>query len=136
MSSPYLGLDIGLHHTGTALSESGLVARPLEVIESKPPHQHALFKRIGELVREHDVRTLVIGMPYTADGDPTDQSEKTAKLVEQIREELGQQGFEPDIVLANEIGSSQDGQHQYPGLDDHLSAATLILQDYLDAAHA
>lgn len=133
MTGPYLGLDLGLRHTGVALSESGMIARPLEVVETEGPHQHALYRRVVELVREHEVGTLVLGVPYTSAGAPTAQSERTEALIAQLQAELEKAGLAPELVIANEIGSSQDGAQRYPGLDDHQAAATLILQEYLDS---
>jgi len=132
-NAPYLGLDIGLKRTGIAISESGLVARPLEIIENAYPHLHHLYQRVIELVKEYDVQTLVIGIPYTSDGDPTAQSERANTISDHIGEELTKAGLSPEIVPANEIGTTQDGEHLYPGLANDLAAATLILQEYLDS---
>jgi len=136
MTSPYLGLDIGLRHTGIALSESGLVAQPLEVVEADGPHQQALVRRVVDLVREHEIATLVMGIPYTSEGGVTAQAEKTEAVIDQIEAALHAAGLRPEIVRANEIGTSQDGKRLYPGISDHLAAATLILQEYLDGIGA
>lgn len=127
-----MGLDIGLKRTGIAISESGLVARPLEIVENNYPHLHQLYQRIVQLVREYDIATLVIGIPYTSSGDPTAQSERAGLISDTIAEELLKADLHPEIVPSNEIGTTQDGEQLYPGLENDLAAATLILQEYLD----
>lgn len=132
MSSPYLGIDIGLKRTGLAISESGLIARPLEIVETDYPHLQRIPVRITELVKEYAVQTLVVGMPYTSEGEPTSQSLKAQEILTKITDALTKESLHPTIVSANEIGSTQDGNQLYPGLADDLAAATLILQEYLD----
>jgi RNase H-fold protein (predicted Holliday junction resolvase) len=132
MPAPYLCLDVGLKRTGVALSESGILARPLRVIEVNYPHIDTLLAEAVKLVQEFEVATIIIGMPNAANNAPTRQSGVVEKIVNSLREALDGAGTQPEIVEYNEFGSTQLAQYQYPDLDDNIAAATLLLQEYLD----
>lgn len=132
MTSPLLALDIGLKRTGVALSESGLIAQPLGVIEWQPPHAHTLIKEILDYLRQYDVQTLVVGVPFTQDEQLTSQALKTEHLITQLEEEIQSQKLTVYVVRVNEFSSTQDGLQNYPGVDKDAAAATLMLQDYLE----
>src|ERR1044072_2683819 len=132
MNKPLLALDIGLKRTGVALSESGLIAQPLGVIEWQLPHAQNLIKPILEYIREYDIRTLVIGIPFTQDEQLTTQALKTEHIVSQLEEELKKEKLAVEIARVNEFSSTQDGLAAYPGTDKDAAAATLLLQDYLE----
>lgn len=132
MNSPLLGLDIGFKRTGVALSESGLLARPLTTLEAKPPHMHGIVQDIISLVKEHEAVTLVIGMPYREDDAPTEQSLKVDQVVTQLEDRLRETGLTVEIVRMNEFHSTRDAALLFPRDDPDAAAAALILQSYLD----
>ncbi|MFO0891512.1 MAG: Holliday junction resolvase RuvX [Isosphaeraceae bacterium] len=62
-----LGLDFGLRRVGAAISDPGRsIASPLELYERRDPTQDA--RHYASLVREHDVRRIVIGLPVHTTG--------------------------------------------------------------------
>ncbi|MFQ5991502.1 MAG: Holliday junction resolvase RuvX [Nitrospiraceae bacterium] len=62
-----LALDPGTKRIGVALSdELGWTAQPLETYERRSAE--ADMKYIQQLVREHDVREVVVGLPIRMDG--------------------------------------------------------------------
>lgn len=62
-----LGLDVGHRRIGVALSdELGWTARALTVIDHDD--SDTAIEAIAELVVEHDVHTVVIGLPRRTDG--------------------------------------------------------------------
>lgn len=129
MSGPYLGLDIGLKRTGTSLSESGITARPLKIVESAYPHLEPLYKGIISLCTLHSPTTLIIGLPNHADGSQSPQAHRVIEISEELQRRL------PAVAVAywDEHGSTKAAKKEYPDLDDNLGAATLILQEYLDS---
>ena len=133
MNSPLLGLDIGLHRTGVALSESGLLAQPTTVIEWNPAQLATHTDAIIKLVRQHEIQTLVIGLPLNEDGSPTPQSEKTEVVIAALRAGLAEAGIGVTIDTINEFQSSQDGELRFPGVERDAAAAAVILQEYLEA---
>ena len=62
-----LGLDFGLRRVGGAISDPGrTIASPLEVYERRDARQDARHYR--ELVREHEVDRIVVGLPVHTTG--------------------------------------------------------------------
>ena len=132
MSSPLLGLDIGLKRTGVALSESGIVAQPLTVIEAKPPHMENVISEIVALVSEYEVRTVVAGLPYTSEDGATAQALKVEQILTRLEEALAKLPDPPVIVRANEFHSSLDARERFPNDPIDSAAAAIILQSHLD----
>lgn len=134
MNSPLLGLDIGLKRTGVAISESGLLAKPLTMIEAKPPHMAQAINQIVALTKEHEIKTLVIGVPYTQDEALTGQALKVEQIIIQLEEALRaskQDGTQ--LVRVNEFGSSQEAARRFPKDQLDSASAAVILQEYLDS---
>jgi len=79
-----LALDYGSVRTGVAVSDpSGTIARPVEVVEqaSSP----AGLARIAELVREHGVDRIVVGLPVTLTGQLGAQAAETERFIAALR---------------------------------------------------
>ena len=72
-----LGLDLGTKRIGVAVSDSeGLLATPIEVIfRQKDARQDYLA--VVELVKEWEVNVVVVGMPYSLDGQEGPMAQKT-----------------------------------------------------------
>jgi putative Holliday junction resolvase len=132
MNSPMLGLDIGLRRTGVALSESGLIAEPLKTIEWHLPHAHTLITEIIELIRQYQVRTVVVGIPYGEHDEVTSQAFKTTGIIQQLEAAIKRENLTAQVVHNNEYNSSQDADALFPGVERDAAAAALILQDYLE----
>jgi putative transcription antitermination factor YqgF len=136
MNSPLLGLDIGLKRTGVALSESGIIAQPLTVIEASPPHMGNVVTEVCRLIQEYGIRTLAVGLPYTAEDGVTAQSLKVEGILTQLEEALAELPEPPDVIRINEFASSLDAKEQYPHDPIDSAAAAIILQSYLDENQA
>ncbi len=73
-----LALDYGRARTGVAVSDpTGTVARPVEVVEQAA--SRAGLQRLAELVREHGVELVVVGLPLTMRGERGEQAEATER---------------------------------------------------------
>ena len=60
-----LGIDLGESRIGLALSDDlGMMAHPLETV----PAKENPLARIVELVRQHNIQTIVLGLPRNMDG--------------------------------------------------------------------
>src|SRR5690606_37179380 len=129
MSSPLLGHDIGLRRTGVALSESGLLAQPLTTLEWSYPHISSLAAQVNELVRRHEIKTVVAGLPFLEDEQDTDQARTTQTILDQL-----EAACDPAVtfVTINEFHSSRDAAALFPDTDRDAAAAAVILQDYLE----
>lgn len=82
-----LALDYGAARTGVAISDaSGSIARPLEVVERAG--SPAGLERIGALVREHDAKRVVVGLPLTLKGEHGSQARETGGFVRALEAAL------------------------------------------------
>lgn len=71
----WLGLDLGNVRIGVALSDSlGLTAQPLTVLQSQGTQQDLIT--IGQLVDEHQVSQVIVGLPINMDGTESKQTQK------------------------------------------------------------
>lgn len=85
-----LALDYGAARIGVAITdESGMLAQPLECIETPRKRRAAGLARVLELVREHDVGCIVIGLPLHMDGRAGEQAERTRAFAEQVAKHSG-----------------------------------------------
>lgn len=131
----YLGLDVGDKHIGVALSdETATLATGLPNIERRGPRQDV--KVVAALVRQNDVKEVVVGLPRRLDGTVGPQAEKVLAFVESLRRQVKVPLVPWDerftTVVANramiEGGVSRRSRK---ALVDKVSAI-LILQNYLD----
>jgi putative holliday junction resolvase len=78
-----LALDYGRARTGVAVSDpTGTIARPLEVVDRAGGEQG--LARLIELIGEHDVERVVVGMPLTLRGDRGEQARETEAFIETL----------------------------------------------------
>ncbi len=124
-----MGLDIGEQRTGVALANSvANIATPLTTIS-----QPDLIQRVKQLIDEHEVSTLVVGLPRNLSGHETSQTQ----YVQQIAHELEKQVKIP-IHFIDEAATSIRAEDElklrkkpYRKEDIDMLAATYILEDFL-----
>ena len=131
-----LGLDLGDRRTGVAISDpQGLLAIPLTVISNKD--QDATMVDILKLAEQYQVKRIVIGLPYSLDGNLGRQANKVKAFADKLS-----QHAEFDIQLWDErlstkaaerlmleAGTKRDKRKQHRD----AVAATFILQGFLDS---
>jgi putative Holliday junction resolvase len=82
-----LGIDPGSVRIGLALSDSlGMTAQPLEYLERVGSRRD--LNNISEIVREHDVRAVVIGLPLTLAGEEGPAASASRELAEGLKRRL------------------------------------------------
>ena len=80
-----LALDYGERRIGVAISDpSGAIATPLETIAARPGGRGAL-ERIAELVRDHEVDQVVVGLPLHMNGRAGPEAERARAFGERVR---------------------------------------------------
>ena len=130
-----LALDPGTKRIGVALSdELGWTAQPLETFERKSLHVDVAH--INELVRRHEVREIVIGMPIQLDG----RAGPAAQSVQQFLEAL-QAAVDVPVVPWDERLTTKAAEQMLieadvsrkkrKGVVDRVAAA-LLLKSYLE----
>jgi putative holliday junction resolvase len=136
-----LGVDVGGRRIGLAISDaSGVLARPLEVIEARGRDQVVrVAEAIARAAAEEDgLRLVVVGLPRRLDGTPNEQTAAVTAFVEALRARIPQ-----PVVLQDERLSSVEAESRLALRDRDwrsrkkkldAAAAAVILQDYLDEA--
>lgn len=130
----YLALDLGEKRIGVAVSdESGLTAQPLGTITRSDFDTEV--KKIGNLIEEYKVHTLVIGLPRNMDGSLGPQAKKALNYGEKLRETLGIRVVTWDERLTTQeverlLISADVSRKRRKTVVDKLAAA-LILEGYL-----
>lgn len=130
-----LGLDVGSKRIGVAgCDRSGLIATGLTTIERSTLKQD--IEQLRSLIIERGVQVLVVGLPYTMDGNLGSQARSVQKFtqrvaaalklpVEYVDERLT--SFEAEELLKAE----QRSPSRNKGLIDRKAAA-IILQQWLE----
>jgi putative holliday junction resolvase len=130
-----LGLDVGDKRIGIAMSDPGeILASPLCTLIRNNDEQ--AIEQIAKIVKENDIKKIIIGMPYSLRGHLNEQTSKvvsfTEKLSKQIDVQVEYQDERFSTVTADQMmiqaGKKSDKRKQK--LDS--AAAALILQNYLD----
>jgi putative holliday junction resolvase len=131
----HLGLDVGDKLIGVALSdETATLASGLETIRRVGPRKD--LKVVADLVREHDVVEVVVGLPRKLDGSLGPQAQKVIAFMEALRPVVKVPVVPWDerftSVVANQVLIEADrSRRERRALVDKVSAI-LILQNYLD----
>ncbi|MGD1896731.1 MAG: Holliday junction resolvase RuvX [Phormidesmis sp.] len=133
-----LGLDLGAKRIGVAgCDRTGLIATGLMTIHKT--NFESVLRPLRQLIEERSVEVLVVGLPYTMDGQIGFQAKKIQKMagrlskalslpVEFVDERLT--SFQAEQMLLGERRSLTRNK----ALIDRKAAA-IILQQWLDARH-
>lgn len=132
----YVSLDIGDVRIGVAKSDiMGMIASPLEVIDRRKTDP---FKRIAEILKMENTKSLVIGIPKSLDGTEKRQAEKVREFIFELNAKIEKlEIFEMDerfsTVSADRMLNTmtkKDAKQKRKVVDK--VAASIILQTFLD----
>lgn len=134
----YMGLDIGDRNIGIAIS-SGIIAQGL--CTYKRVEDNRDIEYINNLIKEHSVFKVVVGLPKNMNGSIGFQGEKVIKFCDDLKQVL-QDGIEVEFiderlttVLANNFMLEADmSRKKRKNIVDKI-AAQIILQDYLNMSN-
>ena len=80
-----LGLDVGSKRIGVAISDPlGITAQGLETIRRQ--NKRVDFATLEKLIRDHEVREIVVGLPLRLSGDEGIQSDKMRQFASEIED--------------------------------------------------
>ena len=120
-----LALDYGAARTGVAASDAtGTIATPLGVVERAA--EPAGLDRIRELVDEHGVEVVVVGLPLTLRGEHGAQARETEEFVSSLRALLDVPVDTYDERFTTAIAAREAG-----GAPEDARAAAHLLEGYL-----
>lgn len=136
MYKRYLSLDVGDVRIGVAKSDLiGMVATPLEVIDRR---KTKAVKRIAELCRQENSKSIVIGIPKSLDGTEKRQAEKVREFMDKLNKSIeGLEFFEIDERLSTVSADRMLNETNLRGAKEKRKvvdkiAAAIILQTFLD----
>ena len=120
-----LALDYGAARTGVAVSDAtGTIAQPLDVVERAASRDG--LARVAEIVREHDVERVVVGLPLTLGGQHGSQALETEEFVRELREALDVPVETYDERVTTTLASKDSGS-----APEDARAAAHLLESYL-----
>lgn len=128
--SRVLALDHGEARCGVAVSDpTRTLASPLAVVE-RPDTRRGLARVVG-LVREHGVKTVVVGLPLGLSGRDTDQTRAARAFAQTLGERLP---AGVTVELFDERFTTTIAARQHTGIHDGAEdsrAAAVLLDDWL-----
>ena len=130
-----LALDPGTKRIGVALSdELGWTAQPLETFERKSLNVD--IAHINELVRRHEVREIVIGMPIQLNGRMGPAAQSVQQFLEALQAAVGVPVVAWDERLTTKAAEqmlieADVSRKKRKGVVDRVAAA-LLLKSYLE----
>ncbi|GGJ17382.1 Holliday junction resolvase RuvX [Paenibacillus hunanensis] len=131
-----LGLDYGDRRIGVAVSDAfGWTAQGVEVIDRQ--RNTAVDERIAELIQEHEISEIVVGLPKNMNGSIGPRGQICIEFAEHLRESV-----HLPVHLWDERLTTMSAERTLIEADvsrkkrkqvvDKM-AASLILQNYLDS---
>lgn len=134
-----LGLDLGSRTCGIAMSDVlGMLAHGVETYRFKDNDYNDAAKHVVALIHEHQIKTVVLGLPKHMNGDLGERAQISIKFKEMLEKKVP--GL--NVILVDERLTTKVAQDQLIFADvsrkkrkqviDKM-AAVAILQGYLDA---
>ena len=135
-----LALDLGEARIGLALSDLlGITAQPLPALQRVGSRKD--LHKLGALVEEHEVATVVVGLPLKLSGEKGPEAAAAREFAARLERHVGR----ARVVLWDERLTTVQAEREMIRGDvrrrrrrekvDSMAAA-LILQSYLDAREA
>ena len=131
-----LGLDIGDKRIGVALSDAEeILASPLDTIIRD--NDGEAVDIILELASRYEVQRIVVGLPYSLDGDIGDQARKVMFFIDEISKrtdtEIKTWDERLSTVAAERLLLEAGVKKNIRKQQRDAAAAAFILQGYLDS---
>ncbi|HLV89188.1 MAG TPA: Holliday junction resolvase RuvX [Candidatus Sulfotelmatobacter sp.] len=131
-----LGLDVGLRRIGVAVSDPlGITAQGLETLHRKNKRHDLAY--LDRVIREYDVREIVVGLPLRMSGAEGTQAEKIHAFADDLRKH-----FQLPVHLWDERLTSAEANRllretelsiEKRGKAVDRMAAILILQGWMES---
>lgn len=132
-----MSLDVGTRTIGIAVSDlMGLIANGVETIRRTSPERD--YARIGELIKEREVDTLVVGYPKNMNGTVGERAQACAALAKELEQLFPQVKVvlwdeRLSTVAAEKVLVDADMRRKKRKQVIDMMAAVVILQNYLDS---
>ncbi|MFV0502525.1 MAG: Holliday junction resolvase RuvX [Lachnospirales bacterium] len=134
-----MGLDYGSKTVGVSLTDpTCTIVRGLEIIERENEESiKKTVKRLGEIIKEYNVETIVLGYPLNMDGSEGERCKKTIEFKERLNRNFKKMPIELWDERLSTIGASRNlyeaglNSKKQKDIIDKM-AAVFILQGYID----
>jgi putative Holliday junction resolvase len=146
-----MGIDYGRARIGLAIAnaDSGL---PRPLITLKRVNRNEDMRRLRELVREHGVGQIVVGLPLRLDGTRGEMAEEATRFAARVRKQLNLPvtmlderltSWEAERLLEEQGGhflrdakaTQRKGKRENARISVDAVAAAVILKEYLEQQH-
>ena len=131
-----LALDLGKKRIGMALSdELGITAQGLPTLERR--NKRADFAALASVVRDNDVRQIVLGLPLRLSGEEGSQADWVRSFAVELQGhvnvpvDLRDERWTSKQAERVLMGSGIRNEDRKPAID--RISAVILLQDYLDS---
>jgi putative holliday junction resolvase len=125
-----MALDVGEKNIGIAISDKMNI---LAIPHSNEKNDEDFGRKICELVKEKDIKKIIIGIPYNLKGKIGYQANKTFDFIERLKEiikidiDFLDERFSTKISKDNLLDSKKSGDTR---VDKY--AAAIILENYIN----
>lgn len=131
-----LGLDVGTKRIGLAVSDPlGVTAQGLETLQRQ--NKRLDFEQLAKVIRDYDVRQIVVGNPLRMSGESGPQADRMALFAEELRRrfQLPVHLWDERLtsVQANRLLRETELSIQRRAQAVDRMAAVLILQSWMEA---
>lgn len=142
MVDKILAIDYGDSKIGTAYTDAlGITIQPYKTIFTKGSDKKAISE-IKEIIKEKEIKKVIVGMPYNTDGSAGIRAEKTMNFIKKLEKNLLYSGFKnikveyfderyTSIKADETLKTMNINQKKGKKIQDSL-AAYYILESYLN----
>jgi putative Holliday junction resolvase len=129
-----LALDIGEKRIGMAMADTAVrIAVPFGWLE----HTETILTDLAEVLLRHEIDVIVVGYPRNQSGEPTKQTAYVEEFVKTIAElDIDAEIVYQDESLTSVQAEARLGTRIKNKGEIDAEAASIILQDYLEAQYA
>ena len=144
-----LAIDYGRARIGLALADSETrMPHPLSTMERINRNED--MRRLRELVREHAVNQVVVGLPLRLDGTRGEMAEEVERFAQRVRKQIGvpvemvderltsweaerlMEEIQGRFIRDEKLGSTKKPKNAQAKMTVDAVAAAVILKEYLD----
>ena len=132
-----MSLDVGTKTIGIAVSDlMGMIANGVETIRRTTLERD--YARLAELIKEHEVDTLVVGYPKNMNGTIGERAQACAAMAEELKVKFPSCKVvlwdeRLSTVAAEKVLIDADLKRKKRKKVIDMMAAVVILQNYLDS---
>jgi putative Holliday junction resolvase len=144
-----LAVDYGRVRIGLALADAETrMAQPLSTMERINRNED--IRRLRELVREHGVKQIVVGLPLRLDGSRGEMAEEVERFAQRVRKQIGvpvemvderltsweaerlMEEIQGRFIRDEKLSGSKKSKNVQAKMTVDAVAAAVILKEYLD----